>query len=58
MPSGPPPTAQRYRVKELYDKGLSAREMAAVLGVSTQAIHYMLKKLEVPPPSRKGQARQ
>ena len=48
---GGPLTDQRAQVLDLYNQGLSTREMAILLGVSTQRIHQQLKKLELPAPS-------
>jgi hypothetical protein len=42
------------RVRELVeDKGLSVRETAAVLGVTTQRVYAILKRLGIDPPTKR-----
>lgn len=45
----------RERVSDLSKQGLSVREIASVLQVSTQAIYKHLDKLGIEPPSRRGE---
>jgi hypothetical protein len=40
-----PRSEGRERVRELRDRGFTPDEMAKVLGVTKQAVHYHLKKL-------------
>lgn len=47
-------TDQRRKVLELHRAGLSPREIAAALGLSTQRIYVQLRKLGVSP-TRKDQ---
>ena len=46
----------RDRVPELLNKGLSVREVAAVLNVTTQAVYLHMKSLGIPPPSRRSES--
>lgn len=48
-------TTTRERVKDLIGQGLSVRDIAAVLHVSTQAVYKHLDKLDIEPPSRRGE---
>ena len=36
----------RERVRDLIDRGLSVREVAQLLGISTQAVYKHLKRIE------------
>lgn len=47
-----PLTDERQKVLELYRRGLSVREMASVLGVSTQRVYQQLRKLSLSSPSK------
>jgi DNA-binding NarL/FixJ family response regulator len=42
----------REQVQDLIDRGLSVRQIAAALNVSTQAVYKHLKVLGIDPPSR------
>lgn len=42
--------SRRKRVEELTGKGMSAREIALLLGISTQAVYKHLKALGIKPP--------
>lgn len=44
------PTKQR--VKELLDKGLTVRDVAALLNISTQAVYKHMKQMGLTPPQR------
>lgn len=44
----------RQQVADLYDKGLSVRDIAHVVGVSTQRVYQHLKALELPAPSARN----
>lgn len=44
----------KERVSKLVDQGLTVREIASILNVSTQAIYKHLKALDKPPPSVRG----
>ena len=57
MPNRPttqPTTDARRRVAELHAAGLTVRNIAAVLGVSTQRVYQQLAALELPTPTRNG----
>jgi predicted ArsR family transcriptional regulator len=41
------------RVRELIGAGLSVREIARALDVSTQAVYLHLKALDIPPPTQR-----
>lgn len=44
------------RVADLIDRGLTVREIASVLNLSTQAVYKHLKALGIEPPSRRTEA--
>lgn len=54
MSNGLDVSATRRQVSELYDKGLSVRDIAGVIGISTQRVYQHLKALELPPPGAKA----
>lgn len=39
-------------VKRLYEAGLSVRQIARTLDLSTQGVYWHLERMELPPPSR------
>lgn len=45
----------RERVRELLDAGLSVRDVARVLNISTQAAYQHMKSLGITPPSLRDQ---
>lgn len=50
-------TPERKRVLDLHDAGLTPREIATVLGLSTQRIYKQLKRLgQEPNPPKAGVA--
>lgn len=46
--------ARRAHAKELYEQGLPLRQIALRMGVTYQAVHYLLKRQEVPMRPRGG----
>lgn len=42
----------RRQVEHLIGKGMNVRQIAAALGISTQAVYKHLKKLGIDPPLR------
>ena len=48
------PSDTRQRVAELHTKGLSVREIAQLLGVSTQRVYQQLKALGLEAPTKNG----
>lgn len=45
----------RDRVADLIRRDLSVREIAQLLGISTQAVYKHLKALDIAPPSQKSE---
>lgn len=39
-------------VKRLYEAGLTVRQIAKTLDLSTQGVYWHLERLELPPPSK------
>lgn len=42
----------RERVRDLIERGLSVREIAQLLSISTQAVYKHLKAMGITPPTR------
>ena len=46
--------ARRAHAKELYKKGYALRQIAVRMGITYQAVHYLLKQQDVPMRPRGG----
>jgi transposase len=46
--------ARRAHAKELYDQGYALRQIAVRMGITYQAVHYLLKRQDVPMRPRGG----
>lgn len=54
MVSTDPTRDTRERVQALYSQGLSVRQIARAIDISTQRVYQILDALELPPPTERG----
>lgn len=53
MDRSAPDQSNRSNVRKLYEAGLTVRQIARTLDLSTQRVYQLLEALELPPPSQK-----